>query len=78
MLGIWLCALLFFAGLIYLASEALRRGRLSGTTGTSPPVQDGTLEPRRHGVGFLGLTTNWPGLALMAIGALLLLFGAAP
>ena len=77
MLGIWLGAFLFIAGLIYLAGEALRRGRLSGTTGSSPPVRDGTLEPRRHGVGFLGLTTNRPGLALMAIGALLLIFGAA-
>ena len=78
MVGIWLGAFLFIAGLIYLAGEALRRGRLSGTMGSpSQPVRDGTLEPQRHGVGFLGLKANWPGLALMTVGALLLLFGAA-
>ena len=42
------------------------------------PVQPGdtvdrTLEPRHRGVGFLGLGANWPGLLMMAVGALLLL-----
>jgi hypothetical protein len=81
MLVILLGALLVIGGLIYMASEALRRGRLSGTAGSSAQspadVRDGTLEPARHGVGFLGIAGNWPGLALMALGALLLLFGAA-
>ena len=74
MLIIWLGALLVVCGLIYMVYEALRRGRLSGTK-RSPPTQDGTLEPRRHGVGFLGLTGNWPGFALMGLGFLLMLVG---
>jgi hypothetical protein len=80
MLVILLGALLVIGGLLYMATEALRRGRLSGTAGSSArpaDVRDGTLEPARHGVGFLGIAGNWPGLAMMALGALLLLFGAA-
>jgi hypothetical protein len=80
MLVILLGALLVIGGLVYLVAEALRRGRLSGTTGPSasqPTVRDGTLEPERHGVGFLGIAGNWPGLAMMALGAILLLFGTA-
>jgi hypothetical protein len=74
---IWLGAFLVIAGVLYLANQALDRGRLSGTTRAPPGVKDGTLEPRRRGVRFLGLTGNWPGLVLMALGAVLLLFGAA-
>ena len=82
MLVILLGALLVFGGLLYMATEALRRGRLSGTAGSSAAqspsdVRDGTLEPARHGVGFLGIAGNWPGLAMMVLGAVLLLFGAA-
>lgn len=73
---IWLGALLVVCGLIYMVYEALRRGRLSGTERPAPAPKDGTLEPRRHGVGFLGLTGNWPGLALMGAGFLLMLLGA--
>ncbi|KUM27629.1 hypothetical protein AU467_15970 [Mesorhizobium loti] len=32
-----------------------------------------TLEPRRRGLGFLGLSQNWPGLLMMAAGIILLL-----
>lgn len=32
-----------------------------------------TLEPRRRGLGFLGVSQNWPGLLMMAVGAVLLL-----
>jgi hypothetical protein len=73
---IWIGALLVVLGLVYMVYETLRRGRLSGTAASSPPPRDGTLEPRRHGVGFLGLAGNWPGLALMAVGFLLMLAGA--
>jgi hypothetical protein len=38
-------------------------------------VAGDTLEPRERGGGF-GLATNWPGLALIALGAILLLVGA--
>jgi hypothetical protein len=77
MLVILLGALLVIGGLLYTATEALKRGRLSGTTGPAAEVRDGTLEPARHGVGFLGIAGNWPGLAMMALGAVLLLVGAA-
>jgi hypothetical protein len=73
---IWLGALLVVCGLTYMVYEALRRGRLSGTQRPAPAPKDGTLEPRRHGLGFLGLAGNWPGLALMAAGFLLMLLGA--
>lgn len=76
MLIIWLGAILVVAGLIYMVYEALRRGRLSGTRRPAPAPKDGTLEPRRHGVAFLGVTANWPGLALMGAGFLLMLIGA--
>lgn len=77
MLVIWLGAFLVIAGVVFLAKAALDRGRLSGTTQPPPGVKDGTLEPQHRGVRFLGLASNWPGLALMAFGAVLLLFGAA-
>ncbi|TIO21159.1 MAG: hypothetical protein E5X96_09685, partial [Mesorhizobium sp.] len=32
-----------------------------------------TLEPRRRGLRFLGLSQNWPGLVMMAVGIILLL-----
>lgn len=76
MLIIWLGALLVVCGLIYMVYEALRRGRLSGTERPAPGPRDGTLEPRRHGLGFLGFAGNWPGLALMGAGFLLMLIGA--
>ena len=67
-------ALLVLGGLLYMARAAIWRGSLSGP-GSSRPVR-GTLEPRRRGVGFLGLEANWPGILLMAIGAILLTLGA--
>jgi hypothetical protein len=75
-------ALLTVAGVVYMAGATLRRGRLSDPApvpaapdrptpnlATSGP----TLEPRRRGLGFLGLSQNWPGLLMMGIGLLLLL-----
>ncbi|AZO43173.1 MULTISPECIES: hypothetical protein [Mesorhizobium] len=75
-------ALLTIAGVVYMAVAVLRRGRLSDPTpvasdrpmpnlATSGP----TLEPRRRGLGFLGLSQNWPGLLMMAVGVILLLSG---
>jgi hypothetical protein len=75
MLVIWLGALLVVGGLVLLAAPPIWRGRLSG--GRSPsPVAGDTLEPRRPAAGF-GLATNWPALALVVLGAVLLLVGAA-
>ena len=73
-------ALLTVAGLVYMAGAALRRGRLSDTAPTAPgrpapnlATPGPTLEPRRRGLGFLGLSQNWPGLLMMVVGILLLL-----
>jgi hypothetical protein len=68
-------ALLVFGGVLYMARTAIWRGSLSGPD-SSRPVRN-TLEPPRRGVGFLGLGTSWPGILLMAIGAVLLLSGAS-
>jgi len=67
-------ALLVLGGLLYMASTAIWRGPLSGPD-SSGPVRD-TLEPPRRSARFLGLGTNWPGILLMAIGAVLLVSGA--
>ena len=63
-------ALLVLGGVLYMAGATIWRGSLSR------PARD-TLEPPRRGVGFLGLGTNWPGILLMAIGAVLLTLGAS-
>ena len=64
-------ALLVLGGVLYMARAAIWRGSLSGP-GSSGPVRD-TLEPPRPS---LGIGTNWPGILLMAIGAILLVSGA--
>ena len=68
-------ALLVLGGVLYMARSAIWRGSLSGPD-SSRPVRN-TLEPPRRGVGFLGLGTSWPGILLMATGAVLLLSGAS-
>jgi hypothetical protein len=74
MLAIWLGALLVIGGLVFMAGQAIWRGRLSERRPRAAPAGD-TLEPRERGGGF-GLATNWPGFALIALGAVLLLVGA--
>ena len=74
MLVIWLGALLFVAGIVYLAGQAIWRGRMS-EPGPAGLGSRNTLEPAHRGVRFLGIGQNWPGLLLVAIGAILLLFG---
>jgi hypothetical protein len=63
-------ALLVLGGILYMVRATIWRGSLSRPAGD-------TLEPTRRGVGFLGVGANWPGLLLMAIGAVLLLSGAS-
>jgi hypothetical protein len=67
-------ALLVLGGLLYMIRATIWRGPLSGRD-SSLPVRD-TLEPPRRGLGFLGFRANWPGILLMAIGAVLLVSGA--
>ena len=68
-------ALLVIYGIVYTARSAIWRGPLSGRD-SSRPVR-GTLEPPRRSLRFLGLGTNWPGILLMAIGAVLLVSGSS-
>ena len=68
-------ALLVLGGFLYLARSAIWRGPLSGPE-SSRPVRE-TLEPPRRSMRFLGLGTNWPGILLMAVGAVLLVSGAS-
>lgn len=73
-------ALLTIAGVVYMAGATLRRGRLSDPASTAPDrpapnlaTPGPTLEPRRRGLGFLGLSQNWPGLVMIGVGIILLL-----
>ena len=76
-LFIWTGALLFIGGVLFTAAQALWRGRLSEARQARPGTTSGTLEPPpgERSSGF-GLKANWPGLAMLALGAILLLAGA--
>lgn len=67
--------LLIFGGLLYMVRATIWRGPLSGRD-SSRPVR-GTLEPPRRGLGFLGIASNWPGIVLIAAGAVLMASGAS-
>ncbi|UCI23850.1 hypothetical protein [Mesorhizobium sp. B2-8-5] len=76
-------ALLIVAGIVYMAGAVLRRGKLSdpAAAASDRPMPNlatpgPTLEPRRRGLGFLGLSQNWPGLLMMGVGIILLLLVA--
>jgi hypothetical protein len=68
---IWLGVLLVFGGMIQMAYQPIWRSRLSGRRRLRSQPTD-TLEPERPAGGF-GLKSNWPGLALIALGAAFLL-----
>jgi hypothetical protein len=72
---IWLGALLVLAGVVSMTVQPLW-GRLSGGRRLRSGKPIDTLEPQTPARGF-GIKSNWPGLALFAIGAVLLLIGAA-
>ena len=71
----WIGALLIVIGLVFMAAQPILRGRLSGGQLRSSESSD-TLEPRVPGRGF-GLKANWPGVALVALGAALMLAATA-
>ena len=73
---ILLGAALVLAGLVYMASDAIWRGRLSDPGGPRSVPPGTTLEPAHRGTRFLGLGPNWPGIVLFVLGAILLLAGA--
>ena len=76
-------ALLVFAGVLFMAAQALWHGRLSSVKRPDKGLGQGlrsqetsdTLEPRKPARG-LGIKWNWPGFAMVAAGAVLLLAGA--
>jgi hypothetical protein len=76
MLVIFAGAILFICGLLFLFREALARRRLSDPSKSVEGATSPTLEPRRQGLGFLGVSRNWPGLGLMVAGAILLISSA--
>lgn len=69
---ILLGSLLIIAGLVFMAAQPIWRGRLSGRQGEPATTAGPTLEPRRPATGFR-LRSNWPGLALVSAGVLLLI-----
>ena len=71
---IWLGALLVFGGVLQMVFQPIWRGRLSG--GRRLRSARDTLEPERPASGF-GIKSNWPGLALVVLGAAFLLVGVA-
>jgi hypothetical protein len=72
---VWVGALLVVAGVVFTATQAIWRGRLSGVQRSPSGARGDTLEPSNPASGF-SLKANWPGLALIAFGAFLLLVGA--
>ncbi|QHO77319.1 hypothetical protein ACH79_36435 [Bradyrhizobium sp. CCBAU 051011] len=72
---IWLGVLLVFGGILQLAFQPIWHGRLSGRKRLRAGRPGDTLEPERPGGGF-ELKSNWPGLALLALGSAFLLAGA--
>ena len=73
MLLLLMGATLAIVGIVLLAAPPIWRDRLSG--GKPHATAGATLEPPRPGAGF-NLTTNWPGLALLVLGSVLLLAAA--
>ena len=67
-------ALLVLFGVLYMAYEAIWRGRLSGASRRDATVERTTLEPKGRSAAF-DPRANWPGLALIALGAILIYAG---
>jgi hypothetical protein len=71
---IFLGGFLVIAGLLVLARQALRRGRPLHKA-PSPASRVGVLEVALRSLRSLGGAGNWPGVAMMVVGAALLLVG---
>ena len=74
--AVWIGAVLVICGVVYMARMAIFRGDLSGPHAPAYDPGSVTLEPFHRGLRFLGVQANWPGIAMIVLGALLLLFGA--
>ena len=75
MLLIAIGALLIIIGVVLAATATLRRGRLSQAEQPDSHAPRYTLEPTGRGRR-LGLKADLPGLALIAIGVILLFLGS--
>jgi hypothetical protein len=73
----WVGIVLVIAGVLYSAGQVLWRGPLSGGRRLRSGEEAKTLEPPRGPARSLGLAREWPGLALIGLGAILLLARAA-
>ncbi|EJT05832.1 hypothetical protein [Rhizobium sp. CCGE 510] len=72
MWAILIGAALIIGGLLFLFSSALGR---RPSDPHQMPQGGSTLEPRGQGLRFLGISQNWPALAVIAIGVVLLAVG---
>ncbi|EUB98087.1 hypothetical protein PMI07_006401 [Rhizobium sp. CF080] len=72
MWAILIGAALIIGGLLILFSSALGR---RASDPHQMPQGGNTLEPRRQGLRYLGISKTWPGLAIIAVGAFLLVVG---
>jgi hypothetical protein len=66
-------AFIMSAGLLYSVWIALSARNLTNPPRQSDNANSPTIEPERQGLQFFGWTRNWPALALVVIGALLML-----
>lgn len=76
MILIWLGVVLVIAGVLYGVAQALWHGRLSSDRHVGPTGATESLEPT-NSVKAFSLKTHWPALALITIGAILILTEAA-
>jgi uncharacterized membrane protein len=67
-------AFLVLGGVLLMAYKAIWRGRLSGARRRDSIVESTTLEPQGRSAAF-DPKANWLGLALIAIGTILLFVG---
>ncbi|ATU94586.1 hypothetical protein [Phyllobacterium zundukense] len=67
-------AILVIAGVLYSVWVALSHRKLSRPPQSSDSENAASLEPRRQGLRFLGLTKNLPAAIVIVIGAALLLY----
>lgn len=72
MFSIVLGALLVVGGIVLAAARTASRGKLADPHATAPGKRTDTLEPRGRGAR-LSIKADLPGIALIVIGALLLL-----
>jgi hypothetical protein len=69
-------ALLVLSGVVLVAVQALKSGRLSDARRPRSVVADASLEPKGRS-GIFDLKAHWPGLGLITLGVILLITVAA-